>query len=297
MSESMDNPSLAVFFADVCGSAALYSKEGDAAASRAVVHTLTALRASSEAHGGTVIKLIGDGILCTFPSADQAFHAASLVNTANRGDLLPVKAAFHHGPVLLKEGDVYGDTVNVASRLCDQAENGEVLLSEAANAALSPPLSARTRVLYRKVLKGKADPISIFGIVWEEDEGVTDLADSEGGGALEQVLLLVFGGNDYAVTQEIPRLVLGRDSECDIVLDDHRVSRQHAVVELKHANFYLQDQSTNGTHILTPDEEVLRLQREAAPLLNTGGISPGRDPRQNDCNVIWFRRGTPGSTV
>jgi adenylate cyclase len=293
----MNNPSLAVFFADVCGSAALYAKEGDAAAAKAVMSTLTALRCTSEAHGGTVIKLIGDGILCTFPSADQAFHAASLVNTANRGDLLPVKAAFHHGPVLLKDGDVYGDTVNVASRICDQAENGEVLLSEAANAALSPPLSARTRELYRKALKGKTDPISIFGIVWEEDEGVTDLADSAGSEAVEQALLLVFGGHNYSVTQGNPRLVLGRDSECDIVLEDHRVSRQHAVVELKHANFYLQDQSTNGTHILTPDEEVLHLQRKATPLLNTGGISPGRDPRHNDRNVIWFRRGTPGSSI
>ena len=126
---------------------------------------------------------------------------------------------------------------------------------------------------------------------------MTDLTDSQRAEIIERVLLIVFNGTNYTVTPEKPRLVVGRDAGCDIVLDDHRVSRHHAVVELKHANFYLQDQSTNGTHVITQDNEVLHLQRESAPLLNTGGISPGRDPRKNDCNMIWFRRGTPGSHV
>ncbi len=67
---------LAVMFADICGSTALYDRLGDEIARRLITKCLAMMVDKTTSNQGTLIETIGDEILCTFPSAEHAANAA-----------------------------------------------------------------------------------------------------------------------------------------------------------------------------------------------------------------------------
>ena len=85
----------------------------------------------SRTHGGRAIRWLGDGGLFYFEDASAAFAAAlEMSERAPAAGLPPTHIGVQAGPVVFRDGDVYGRTVNVASRIADQAEAGEVLTSQ-----------------------------------------------------------------------------------------------------------------------------------------------------------------------
>ena len=113
----------AMLFADVCDSTAIYESLGDAQALALINRLFDRLGAMTAAHEGIVIKTLGDGVVCQFRDADEAFRAACDMQTA-AASLSPraqakfaIKIGFNYGPVVVKGDDVFGDTVNVCSRL------------------------------------------------------------------------------------------------------------------------------------------------------------------------------------
>lgn len=80
--------------------------------------------------GGRVVKMLGDGAMFTAPSADVAARIClAIVSNAGRHGIPPARAGMAWGPVVRSRGDIYGPTVNRASRLCDVAAVGEALVS------------------------------------------------------------------------------------------------------------------------------------------------------------------------
>ena len=113
---------MAVVFADISESTSLYQKLGDAAARNIVNACLTLITGVLARFDGRLVKTIGDEAMCVFPSADLALLAASDMQaqvSATRPGNYPVSIhiGLHYGPVLVEEGDVFGDTVNVAAYL------------------------------------------------------------------------------------------------------------------------------------------------------------------------------------
>ena len=139
--------SLAVMFADISGSTRLYESSGDAQAFEMISGCIGRLTALVEKHKGTVIKSMGDGLMVSFASADEALWVGSILQGAEADQDLDVSVGFDFGPVIERDGDVFGDTVNVAARLSDVARGGEILMTEKAAALLSPPLRGPNRVL------------------------------------------------------------------------------------------------------------------------------------------------------
>src|SRR4029079_3725624 len=85
---------------------------------------------------GRLVKTIGDEAMCVFPSADLAVLAASeiqsLIASRNPGNhSLTMHVGLPFGPVLLEDGDVFGDTVNSAAYLTAMATSGQILTTEA----------------------------------------------------------------------------------------------------------------------------------------------------------------------
>lgn len=128
----------AVWFADIVGYSSLSSHDEDAAL--ALVRALQeATRGEAEAHGGRVVKVVGDAALAVFESVDGALRAALAVQerfsaspTAKLHESL-LRIGLHLGEITeAGDGDVYGDGVNVAARLQGKARPGEVLVSRAA---------------------------------------------------------------------------------------------------------------------------------------------------------------------
>ena len=128
----------AVWFADIVGYSTLSSRDEDAAL--ALVGILQdAARDTTSEHGGRVVKFVGDAVLATFESVDGALRAALAVQDRFNAAAIAkdhgsrLRIGLHLGEIAeAADGDVYGDGVNVASRLQTRARPGQVLMSAAA---------------------------------------------------------------------------------------------------------------------------------------------------------------------
>lgn len=91
------------------------------------------VRAATVLAGGRVVKLLGDGAMLHFPRSGQAVEASlDLITRIPSAGLPPAHAGVNAGPVVFRDGDYYGRTVNVAARVADRASAGEVLVTEEA---------------------------------------------------------------------------------------------------------------------------------------------------------------------
>jgi class 3 adenylate cyclase len=121
----------AVSFLDITGYTRLTDERGDAAAAD-LAETLAALvRRSSQEHGGTPVKWLGDGVMFYFPAPGQSVLSAldTVEGVAEHG-LPPARVGIHAGPVVFQEGDYFGRTVNIAARISEYARPGEVVVSQ-----------------------------------------------------------------------------------------------------------------------------------------------------------------------
>ena len=128
-----------VLFVDVCGSTKLYETLGNARAQAVIARMLTVLSDSATRHLGTIVKTIGDEVMCTFSSAREAAEAAvdmqrSIKEATATPEMgiksLAVRVGFHSGPVISHAEDVFGDTVNVAARVVAHAKPGQILVAK-----------------------------------------------------------------------------------------------------------------------------------------------------------------------
>ena len=290
---------LAILFADVSGSTRLFETLGDATARVKVAECLDTLTDVTLSHNGTVIKTIGDEIMCTFPSADEAAQAACEMHEALEEDVtegaggtnttLSIRVGMHFGPAILEGGDVFGDAVNVAARMAAQAKGGQVITTQTTVDLLSPMLRASTRFIDRAPIKGKKEEIDIYEIIWQEED-VTRMAT----GLMtedqkpEVKLKVTYNDKEIIMDKERSSLVMGRSQTCDLSINEKLASRQHVRIEMRRDKFFIIDQSTNGTHVLIENGEEAFLRREEMPLSASGQISLGRSFTEGPEEVVSF---------
>jgi adenylate cyclase len=133
----------AVSFLDLSGYTRLTEERGDEAAADLAARLRGLVRLSSREHGGESVKWLGDGVMLYFPDPGNGVLASlDMVERAANDALPPARVGMHAGPVVFQEGDYVGRTVNIAARIADHAEPGEVLVSQAVvDASSEGPLS------------------------------------------------------------------------------------------------------------------------------------------------------------
>jgi adenylate cyclase len=105
--------------------------------------------------GGRLVKLIGDeAMFVSPPSANAALAALAILDECGRRDLPRARAGLALGPILVRGGDYFGDTVNLASRLVDTADPGTVAVDEGFRERVGDDAGLRFRSLGRRHLKG-----------------------------------------------------------------------------------------------------------------------------------------------
>jgi adenylate cyclase len=273
-----DEATRTVLFADVSGSTQLYETAGDEAAAKAIAQCMRTLREVTASAGGVVVKEIGDEVMTTFASPDAAANAATRMHIAVEAlplvgqTKLALRIGFHTGAVLHRDGDLFGDTVNLASRIAGQAARGQVLLSQETVALLTPAVRGLTRALYAVDLKGKAESVALCELVWRQSPDVTDMAGTTVDMAVGQLWLKHRGTE---VTGWDSTVQIGRDKEGHVIVSSENASRQHCTIERRRQKFVLRDHSTNGTYLTVEGEQEIVLHREEYVLRGHGWISCG----------------------
>jgi class 3 adenylate cyclase len=131
---------IALVFSDLKGSTRLYEGIGDAAAYSRVNRHFEFIRQAVSRFDGTIVKTLGDGVMCAFSQLEDALAAALAMQDEVAGWCLEegidpplvLKLGVHVGPVIAMTAndrlDYFGRTVNVAARLGDQSSGGDVVL-------------------------------------------------------------------------------------------------------------------------------------------------------------------------
>ncbi len=288
---------LAVLFADICGSTALYDSVGDAQAHRLTSWCIAAMLHEITPFQGVLIKTIGDEIMCTFPSAEAAFNAACAMQNAVRnkrpegGIIMHIRVGFHYGDVIREAGDVFGDTVNVAARVAGSARTDQIMTTQAVHDVLPPILQSKTHQIMSAEFKGKQEKYPVFLVVWEEDGmECTRFNVPLQHRPVENVheLTLNYNGRLFKINAKRKCMMLGRGDNCDIIVRNSFISRQHVRVELRFDKFLIVDQSTNGTYVRFSDGHIVCITHEEMVLQGSGCFSLGQASFENPNEFIKF---------
>ena len=161
------NRLVAILFADVVGYTALMQRNQNEAMTLIQKFEDT-VDFCAAAHDGEVVKRYGDGCLIIFDSAVRACRCAiDLQRDFQQAPMVPLRIGIHTGEVIRREQDIFGDGVNIASRIESMATPGAVLLSGSVQMVISNRSDLDSRSLGFYTLKNVNDPVEIFALVNE----------------------------------------------------------------------------------------------------------------------------------
>jgi adenylate cyclase len=152
-------------FADLAGYTALTEAHGDEQAADTAAEFFGTVRALLADHDAEEVKVIGDAMLLRVVDASQAAGLAERVvcDHGERHLALGVRVGMHTGPAVRRGDDWFGSAVNLASRIADEAQAGQILCSRATRDALGPaaPLQPRGERTFKNV----AEPVELYELV------------------------------------------------------------------------------------------------------------------------------------
>ena len=282
---------LTIAFVDLTGSVSVFETLGNDMAAKAVTKLTQWIGSMGQEHNGKVVKMLGDGVLLSFTSNQHAVecmshiqqeHAQRVAQWPNRLKLM-MQIGMAHGQVVQVDGDCFGDAVNVASRLSDLAGPEQILATDTVIRKLRPRSGVRSRSLGPMRIKGRVEPCEVFRIEWQPElmsEFLTLPADLH---ALAKSRESVFGGiemgwldTSHAFNLTDLPVKIGRVPEADFVVNDPRVSRMHATIDIRSGNYVLEDVSSYGTWVrFSGVDNVISLRRQECLLHSDGEIAMG----------------------
>lgn len=284
----------AIMFADIVGSTQLYEKLGDSVATDCINQCVQKMADIAQSNEGVIVKTVGDEIMCRFDTADNAVIAA--VNLHERFSREPIeklnltislRIGIQYGQTIERGDDVFGDAVNVASRMTNIAIANQIITTEDTVAHLSPVWANKTRLYDRIEVKGKHDRIVIHEVIWE-DRNITMIRNSTASMVINQSLNLIYQGVTKTIQQDSQAFVLGRSPENNLVIEAPLVSRVHAYCVYRRGKFILIDQSTNGTYVKSGDGREIYLRREEVPLVGRGVIGLGETASRDNGQIVQY---------
>ena len=295
---SYQKTKLAIVFADISKSTQLFEAYGNLRARNIVSHTLNLLSDVTRKYDGTVIKTIGDEVMCTFEDLEKAVEAVIRMPQSLLEDSLlvevgiTIKVGLHFGDVLQEDNDVYGDAVNVAARMVQLSRPEQIITTRDTVDRLPKYQMASMRNLGSVPVRGKQNEIEIYELIWQTD--ATDLTIMHGQSSLVRrgpraSLTLRYSGEDIPLEKEKMPFMIGRGERNDLVVQDQSVSRTHASIEYRRGKFVLIDRSTNGTFLQIQDEETVFLHRDQMHLRREGVILLGQDGSESCDHAIHFQ--------
>ncbi len=289
-----------ILFADIAGSTRLFGRLGNQPALALVSACMNLLRRVALAHSGQTVKTIGDESMCVFAQPQDAARAAVAMQEAVAGDPelanhgIRLRIGFHHGPIIPRPGDFFGDGVNVAARMVAQAKAGQIITDRATRDQIDAEQQVLTRLVDRTRVRGKDALFELFEVTWGHLEELTLIggnADPSCAPTTARRLEMTCShqGRIVRIDFQEPVLTIGRDTANRLMIQAPMVSRLHARIELRRDTFILVDQSINGTFIFPRNAKMIVLRRAEIALPDSGYISVGQQTGPDSPLALHFQ--------
>jgi adenylate cyclase len=293
-----------VFFADISGSTRLYETAGDVVAHQCIKESLARMSDEIVRHKGRVVETIGDELLAIFLTPLDAANCAAGIQAdfkhqpTSTGHRIGIRIGFHYGPVEYDENNhPFGDSINTAARVVALAQAGQVVITDHSVKDIGSSLPYWFRTFSTTHVKGKAEPLTTVELVWDHDEA-TSIFDRTGRNeaptAKKLVYQLEFQGRTIVLDGTRTPITVGRDAQCDIIVNSEMSSRLHAKIEHRWGEWVLIDHSTNGTYaVVSPGPKLpeglnLRLHRREWVIQGNGCIGFGQPPSKDPQLAVSF---------
>jgi adenylate cyclase len=289
---------VAIVFADVVGSTQLYDKFGDTKASETVALCLDVMKDATHQYNGTVIKTIGDEVMSTFPTVEEAMGAAVMMQARISADTkqedriaVSIRIGCHYGPVVQEQNDIFGAAVHTANRMTSQAKARQIVISGGTVEHMSPELKKQTRQIDVATVRGKLDEVALYEFLWNPEEATSMLPTIEWENQERNAsrLELSFRDKTIEVSDKRKNVIMGRAEDNDLVVKGNLISRIHAKVEMRRGKFMLVDQSTNGTFVMNLLGEETFVRRDSTEISGEGTIGLGRAEEPGASLAIHFK--------
>ncbi len=290
-----DSDDHAVVFADIVGSSKLYREMGNLRAQQEVERLLSLMSQIVHAHGGQLVKTIGDEIMVIFADAECAAEAAIASNLKIQEQGQAVRTGLAYGSLIFEGPDVFGSTVNRAASLVRAANSKQILIDQPLYEQMPFWLLNSCELYDRLMLKGSDEKALVYRLNWQEDE-TSDITATQVSGALvsskthsASELELALRGDTVIFNSGDDELTMGRDPAIvKYVLADPKISRHHCSFSYHRGKFIFTDNSTNGSYVQEEGQPQLYVRGESLPLIRRGRIALGQ-PAMGELNVIYFR--------
>ncbi|NQT62943.1 MAG: OmpA family protein [Candidatus Marinimicrobia bacterium] len=175
----------AIMFTDIAGFTALSAKDEEAAL-KLLDEQRSLLKPIVERYKGQWLKEIGDGLLLCFPSTKLSLECAiEIQQIARKIDDLNLRIGIHQGDILEKDGDIFGDDVNIASRIEPFAAIGGIAISDKVHRDISGSPEIATKFIGQPKLQGVAQDVKVYCIT---SHGLPETKLSEVSAKLENKL-------------------------------------------------------------------------------------------------------------
>ncbi len=181
----------AIMFTDIVGYSAMMSKDER--------HAMNVLEKNREIHksaidkfNGEYIKEIGDGTLSIFQSSFDVVNCAIEIRKACcKESSLLVRIGIHIGDIIVKEGDVFGDGVNIASRIESSGESGGIYISGRVYEDIKNKTDIRAQFIGEKTLKNISYPVKVYSIFTGKKEALSEQVFTEPGEIKEKSIIVL----------------------------------------------------------------------------------------------------------
>ncbi|MCK5372373.1 MAG: hypothetical protein KAQ62_27615, partial [Cyclobacteriaceae bacterium] len=172
-----DRRHIAILFSDIVGYTSLMGEDESKA-----LDMLSRNRTIHETHikqfNGTLIKDIGDAILASFSLASDAVRCAIEIQKSCKEDSIPLKIGVHEGEVVFKDSDVFGDGVNIASRLQSDTQEGCISISGSVYRDVKNKADIQTKYIGEKTFKNVDEPIRVYKILCGDEPSEPSTSNS-----------------------------------------------------------------------------------------------------------------------
>src|ERR1022692_3979226 len=174
----------AILFTDIVGSTAIMQRDEQAALLMNKRY-VAVLKQSVTTHGGEILNDFGDGSLCTFTSATQAVRCAMEMQQQFQSDpKVPLRIGLHVGEIFFEEGKVFGDGVNVASRVQSLGIANSILFSSEICSKIKNQPEFKSVSIGKFEFKNVDEPMEVFALT---NEGLTVPKKEELTGKLKEI--------------------------------------------------------------------------------------------------------------